>query len=117
MIESVSNTFDGFNRLVKTEKVKGGERSTITFAYDGNDLRTQKVSRSSKDDYAAKVTNYVYDRQHVLLETDAADATAVRYVHGIKYIARIDASSKLSYYLFNGHGDVVQRGRRSRKPL
>ena len=108
LIESVSNTFDGFNRLVKTEKVKGGDRSTITFAYDGNDLRTQKVSRSSKDDYAAKVTNYVYDRQHVLLETDAAGDTAVRYVHGINYIARIDATSKLSYYLFNGHGDVVQ---------
>ncbi len=82
LIESVSNTFDGFNRLVKTEKVKGGDRSTITFAYDGNDLRTQKVSRSSKDDYAAKVTNYVYDRQHVLLETDAAGDPAVRYYTG-----------------------------------
>ncbi|QJD85852.1 RHS repeat protein [Cohnella herbarum] len=108
LIESVSNTFDGFNRLVKTEKVKGGNRSTVTFVYDGNDLRTQKVSRSSTDGYTAKVTNYVYDRQHVILETDATGDTAVRYVHGINYIARIDASSKLSYYLFNGHGDVVQ---------
>ena len=36
------------------------------------------------------------------------DKVSVRYVRGINYIARIDATSKLSYYLFNGHGDVVQ---------
>ncbi|QMV42440.1 RHS repeat-associated core domain-containing protein [Cohnella cholangitidis] len=108
LIESVSNTFDGFNRLVKAEKIKGGNRSTVTFVYDGDDLRTQKISRSSKDNYAAKVTNYIYDRHHVILETDDAGNTAVRYVHGINYLARIDASNKLSYYLFNGHGDVVQ---------
>jgi RHS repeat-associated protein len=108
LIESVSNTFDGFNRLVKTEKVKGGNRSTVTFVYDGNDLRTQKIVRSSEDGYAEKITNYIYDRQYVILETDAANAAAVRYVHGINYVARIDAANKLSYYLFNGHGDVVQ---------
>ncbi|WP_378127228.1 RHS repeat-associated core domain-containing protein [Cohnella boryungensis] len=108
LIENVSNTFDGFNRLVKTEKIKGGNRSTVTFVYDGNDLRTQKVVRSSEEDYAEKTTNYIYDRQYVILETDASGDRAVRYVNGVNYIARIDASSKLSYYLFNGHGDVVQ---------
>lgn len=33
---------------------------------------------------------------------------SIRYVRGINYIARMDSTEKLSYYLFNGHGDVVQ---------
>ncbi|MBB6632837.1 RHS repeat protein [Cohnella thailandensis] len=108
LLEKVSNTFDGFNRLKKTERVKAGDRNTVEYTYDGDDLRTKKVARSSNDSYATHVTNYVYDRQYVVLETDASDKMAVRYVHGLNYIARIDASQKLSYYLFNGHGDVVQ---------
>ncbi|WP_158301673.1 RHS repeat-associated core domain-containing protein [Paenibacillus mesophilus] len=108
LIEKVSNVFDGFNRLKQTERIKAGERVTVDYVYDGDDLRTQKVVRSSKESYAAKTTNYLYDRQHVILESDASGSVAVRYVRGINYIARMDASAKLSYYLYNGHGDVVQ---------
>ena len=108
LIEKVSNTFDGFNRLKQTERIKAGERVTVAFTYDGDDLRTSKTVRSSKEGYAPKVTKYLYDRQYVVLETDAADKVAVRYVRGINYIARIDASEKMSYYLYNGHGDVMQ---------
>lgn len=108
LIESVSNTFDGFNRLVKSENIKGGNRSTVTFVYNGDDLRTMKIVQSSEEGYAKKVTNYIYDRQHVVLETDATQTVPVRYIRGVNYIARMDAMSKLSYYLFNGHGDVVQ---------
>jgi RHS repeat-associated protein len=49
-----------------------------------------------------------YDRQYVVLETNETNQVSVRYVHGVNYIARIDTSNKLNYYLFNGHGDVVQ---------
>jgi RHS repeat-associated protein len=108
VIEKVTSTFDGFNRLKQTEHIKDGVRVTDEYVYDGDDLRTRKTARSSKDDYAAKVTNYLYDRQNVILETDDAGALTTRYVRGINYIARIDAAAKTSYYLFNGHGDVVQ---------
>ena len=108
LLEKVNNTFDGFNRLTQAINVQGGERSTVEYAYDGDDLRTQKTVRSSADGYAEQVTNYLYDRQYVILETDKADAVSVRYVKGINYIARIDQADKLSYFLFNGHGDVVQ---------
>ena len=94
LIEKVSNTFDGFNRLKQTERIKAGERVTVAFTYDGDDLRTSKTVRSSKEGYAPKVTKYLYDRQYVVLETDAADKLAVRYVRGINYIARIDARRK-----------------------
>lgn len=112
VIEKVSNTFNGFNQLTATERVKGGERSTIAFLYDGDGLRTQKKVESSANDYEAQVTRYLYDRQYVILETDAADAIRVRYVRGINYISRTgttgDAAAQTSYFLFNGHGDVVQ---------
>ncbi|MFC6549102.1 RHS repeat-associated core domain-containing protein [Cohnella cellulosilytica] len=107
VVEKSLQTFDGFNRLVRAERVKAGEQSIVTYQYDGDDLRTQKVSRSSQDNYAAKTTNYLYDRQYVILETDSADNVAVRYVRGVDYISRADDVGKLSYYLFNGHGDVV----------
>nr|WP_275984165.1 RHS repeat-associated core domain-containing protein [Paenibacillus hamazuiensis] len=108
LIEKVSSTYDGFNQLKQMEKIKGGDRVTVDYTYNGDGLRTKKVVRSSKDAYAEKVTNYLYDRQNVILETDAADQVIVRYVRGINYIARIDSTEKLSYYLYNGHGDVVQ---------
>lgn len=74
LLEKVSSTFDGFNRLKLLEKVKGGERANVDFVYNGDGLRTLKTVQSSKDGSAEKVTNYLYDHQHVILETDGADA-------------------------------------------
>ena len=54
------------------------------------------------------MTNYLYDRQNVILETDAEGNTRSSYVKGINYISKTDGTGKDSYYLFNVHGDVVQ---------
>jgi len=67
------STFDGFNQLKRMEKIKAGEQITVDYTFNGDGLRTQKVVRSPKDGYAEKVTNYLYDRQHVVLETDAPE--------------------------------------------
>lgn len=103
-IEKVTSTYDGFNRLKSQEKIKDGTRVTVTFLYDGDNLRTQKTVRSSAENYAEKVTRYDYDRQYVILETDANKELSVRYIRGINYIARQDGAGRLSYYLYNGHG-------------
>ncbi|MFC6549110.1 hypothetical protein ACFQBN_20820 [Cohnella cellulosilytica] len=42
VVEKSLQTFDGFNRLVRAERVKAGEQSIVTYQYDGDDLRTQK---------------------------------------------------------------------------
>ncbi len=107
LIDKANNTYDGFNKLKKVEKVKGEERVIVEFLYNGDGLRTKKISRSSEDGYVAKEINYLYDRQHVILETDAEDLLSVRYIRGINYIAR-SSGDQYSYYLYNGHGDVVQ---------
>ncbi|WP_173138072.1 RHS repeat-associated core domain-containing protein [Paenibacillus tritici] len=107
-IEKVSRTYDGFNRLKKAVTVKSGDRSEIEFMYNGDGLRTQKTVRSTKTPDVDKETHYVYDRQHVILELDSSGKLSTRYIRGINYIARMDQAEKYTYYLYNGHGDVVQ---------
>lgn len=107
-IEKVNRTYDGFNRLKKAVTVKSGDRSEIEFVYNGDGLRTQKTVRSAGSSSAAKETNYVYDRQHVVLELNSSGKLSTRYIRGINYIARMDQTEKYTYYLYNGHGDVVQ---------
>ncbi len=108
LVEKVNSKFDGFNRLKEMEKIKAGERAITTFIYDGDGLRTQKTSRSSKDNYQPVTTSYHYDRQYVILETNEAGAVKARYIRGNNYIGRYDSNNQLVYYLYNGHGDVVQ---------
>lgn len=108
LIERENNTFDEFNRLKKVESVKSGVRTTAEYLYNGDDLRVRKGVRKSDDSYAEKVTNYLYDRQHVVLETDGNDNVTVRYIRGINYIARTAGTGDTSYFLFNAHGDVTQ---------
>ena len=108
LVEKTSYTYDGFNRLKKTETVKAGIRTTVDFIYNGDDLRASKTVKKSDRGYQAEVTNYLYDRQNVILETDASNNIKARYVKGINYIAKADAAGKESYFLYNGHGDVVQ---------
>jgi len=108
LVEKTSYTYDGFNRLKKTETVKEGVRTTAAYIYNGDDLRVNKTVRKSDKGYIAEVTNYIYDRQNVILETDANSNIKARYIKGINYIAKTDAQNNTAYFLFNGHGDVVQ---------
>lgn len=108
LMNNTSNVYDGFNRLTHVERIKDGNRVTVDFIYNGDDLRTKKIVKDSKEGYTPKETNYLYDRQHVILETDQADKLLDRFIKGINYLARIDTNGKTSYYLYNGHGDVVQ---------
>jgi len=106
--ETSANQYDGFNRLKKVEAVKNSKTNITEYSYNGDDLRVKKTIKKSDNGYTPEVTNYLYDRQHVILETDATDAIKVRYIRGINYIARIDDTNKISYMIYNGHGDVVQ---------
>lgn len=108
LIERVTNTFDGFDRLVKVEHISAGIKSVSAYLYNGDNLRVRKIVKKSTSGYQEEVTNYLYDRQYVILETDKNNHVRTRYVKGINYIASISADNVTSYFLFNGHGDVVQ---------
>ena len=108
LVEKTSYTFDGFNRLKKAETVKDGKHTEAEYKYDGDDLRVNKTVKKSDNAYKEEITNYLYDRQNVILETDAAGNIKTRYIKGINYIASLDSENKETYFLFNGHGDTVQ---------
>lgn len=76
--------------------------------YNGDDLRIRKTVRKSDNGYTPEVTYFLYDRQHVILETDGSGNIRTRYIRGINYIAQYSNGTSLAYYLYNGHGDVVQ---------
>jgi RHS repeat-associated protein len=107
LIDRTSNTYDGFNRLVRAEKIEAGVRTVTEYTYNGDDLRVRKTVRKSDSGYTPQVTCFLYDRQHVILETDGSGNTVTRYIRGINYIAQY-SGTEFSYYLYNGHGDVVQ---------
>ena len=107
-LERTENTFDGFNRLTKVDVIKSGNRVSSEFTYNGDDLRVKKVVKKSTNNYAPEETNYLYNGQYVILETNESNAVKVRYLFGVNYIGRVDKSNKTSYFMYNGHGDVVQ---------
>lgn len=87
LINRTINTYDGLNRLTKIEKTEDGQKNIITYTYNGDDLRTTKTTKTSKENYKTKVTNYTYDRQHVILEKNEEDKKTY-YIRGINYIAK-----------------------------
>jgi RHS repeat-associated protein len=92
-------TYDLMNRL---RSVTVGT-STTTFDYSTDGLRYKKSSGSY-------VTQYRYNRNgEVIAEVDERDQTRANYVRGDRVLAKNDSDDGRSYYyLYNGHGDVVQ---------
>ena len=111
----------GMDDLAGNKTTETNAKGTMTYAYDKlNRLKTvtdayNKVIsctvKKSDNGYTAEVTNYQYDRQNVILETDASSNIKARYIRGINYIASMNYQNNEtdeSYFLYNGHGDVVQ---------
>lgn len=88
--------YDGFNRL--TRAYLDGEETTYTYRADG--LRNTKTTSEG-------TTTHVWDGQNIaaVLKNGAVDT---RYTRGINLIKSDNASAGQKYYLYNGHGDVVQ---------
>ncbi len=87
------DTYDVFNRLVKTENKNG----LITYKYTPSGLRLSKTANGN-------TTTHVWDGDQMVLGLDNNGGVANRYVRGINLIK----NQYNQYYLFNAHGDVVQ---------
>ncbi len=91
-----SNEYDGFNQLTKTID----DSQTITYTYNGDGLRTSKTTNG-------KTTNHIWDGSNIVIETNGAGTITKKYLRGINLIAS-DIGGTTNYYLYNGHGDVIQ---------
>ncbi len=98
-ITDTSNTYDLLDRL--TSVTKG--TVTTTFAYAPNNLRYKMNS-------GTQTVQYQYDAAgQVISESDGNNTVTANYVRGDRLLEKKDAGTgKAYYYLYNGHGDVVQ---------
>ena len=98
-LELVRYSYDGYNRLVKTEEAGG---RTVEYSYRGDDLRAGKKVTAGE---TVKETEYVYDRGQLIRET--TNGTAKEYAVGLQYIGAYEGGSS-SYFMYNGRGDVTR---------
>ena len=88
--------YNGFNRLVK---VTDGD-TVASYQYNGDGLRTRK-------EVNGVATVHIWDGNQIAMELSGAGAVTHRYVRGINLIFAQSGATQ-TFYLFNGHGDVVQ---------
>ena len=87
--------YDVWNQLTKA--VTGDK--TEKYGYNGEGYRVSKIDND-------QTTNYLYESDKVILETDdAGNQTAVN-VYGTNLLSRKSGSETL-YYMYNGHADVT----------
>ncbi len=91
------NEYDGFDQLIK---VTSGDMAA-GYTYNGASLRNTKT-------VAGVTTSQIWDGQNIVLEFDGAGEVINKYLRGINLIFSEDSQGAQEYYLFNGHGDVVQ---------
>ena len=94
--------YNGFNELVAV--CRDGVR--IAYRYRSNGLRYGKTIRE-RDGKTASIV-HLWDGQNIVVEIGATGTVTARYLRGINLIAR-EQDGANQYYLFNAHGDVVQR--------
>ena len=87
--------YDGFNRMVRSNV--NGEEASYTYRADG--LRNSKAT-------AAGTTTHLWDGANIAADLNGSTVVA-RYVRGIGLLMS-DAAGTQKFYLYNGHGDVVQ---------
>lgn len=91
----VLNEYDGFNQLKKV--TSGGVVAEYQYNADGQ--------RTTKNINGIEI-RHIWDGQNIAAEMTGNTMTA-KYIQGINLIYS-EMEGTVNYYLFNGHGDVVQ---------
>jgi RHS repeat-associated protein len=87
--------YDVWNQL--TEAISGDKKEK--YKYNGVGYRVAKNDNG-------QITNYLYEYDKVVLETDNAGSQLARNVYGTNLISRTSGNETL-YYMYNGHADVT----------
>ncbi|MBW7474555.1 hypothetical protein K0T92_07340 [Paenibacillus oenotherae] len=93
-----------YNHRDQLTAVTMGNGQTVTYKYNGDGLLYERSE-------GGKTTRYYYDGAEVIAEAEVNGGTAVlknRYIRGKGLISKEDSMGHKGYYLFNGHGDVVE---------
>ncbi|WP_164821827.1 RHS repeat domain-containing protein, partial [Paenibacillus koleovorans] len=93
--------YNSRDQLVKVTTVAG---KIVNYKYNGDGLLTERIENGV-------TTRLYYDGGSVIAEGTVSGGTVAlkaRYIRGSGLVARQDANAEKSYYLQNGHGDVVE---------
>lgn len=106
--KSWQHTWDYENRLIKSEKIKGAEKRTVSFTYDPFGRRIEK-NLTTVIDSVTKTSSwvYVYDNNDIALEiyTDEKNTpTRTVYTHGPGIDEHLALERSNSYYFFHQDG-------------
>ncbi|WP_010503351.1 polymorphic toxin-type HINT domain-containing protein [Paenibacillus elgii] len=99
-LSGASYRYDERNRLVQATTDDG---KNVTYRYNGDGLLYERTENG-------QTVRYYYDGANIIAEGTVANGSAAlkaRYIRGNGLAARADASGAKTYYLHNGHGDVV----------
>jgi len=111
-------TYDFENRLIKAEKKRGHESTTVTYKYDPFGRRIEKRVREGEHfrDEDEVIYTYVYDGQAIILEYEAkgeghhhSHVETTKYVHGpnIDEPLSMTRDNEVYYYHADGLGSIV----------
>ncbi|MGI6668769.1 MAG: RHS repeat-associated core domain-containing protein [Acetivibrionales bacterium] len=89
--------YDGFNQL---KNVITGN-TIAEYAYNPDGLRIEKTVNGVK-------VKHIWDGSQLALEVENDGQIIGKYIRGINLIAAEDGAGSRKYYLYNGHGDVIQ---------
>lgn len=96
--ENVVNSYDSYDQLVRSSNKK----MAAEYEYNESGLRTKKS-------VSGHVTRYVWDNDQIVFELDNSLNVQKKYVRGINLIYAVDGKGNNKvFYVYNGHGDVVQ---------
>jgi len=88
-----------FNELNQLTQYAESERLPFSYTYYANGLRKTKTVDGI-------TTTYYYDGDNAIIEAENG-SLSYRNIYGMNQIGREDAAGNLYYFLYNGHGDVV----------
>ena len=88
-----------YNELNQMTDYTSKDSIITSYSYNGNGLRKTKTSSGT-------TTGFYYQGPNVINETENGILRA-RNIRGINIIAREDNGGIKAYYIYNGHGDVV----------
>ncbi|OAS14692.1 polymorphic toxin-type HINT domain-containing protein [Paenibacillus oryzisoli] len=99
-IQGVSYEYDDRNRLQTVTSENG---TNVSYKYDGDGLLYERSENG-------ETTRYYFNGSQLIAEGSVnGDSVTMKasYIYGHGLVARVDASKNKTYYLKNGHGDII----------
>ena len=93
--------YDAFGRLVSVFN----DNYAASYKYNADGLRS---SKTVTEDGVTSTTKYLYNSGCIVLELDGTGAQTAFNIFGGSSVISRETAQGTDYYLYNGHGDVVQ---------